>query len=68
MLRSQVLYEVCGSSTECQFEAIGGMFEDRTEAETELRRIRRRYPEAFLARVVYTRFNKTVPCRRVRAV
>ncbi len=70
MKRSEVMYQVCDVAPNGEWEPLGLLFSDRTQGEQEFRRFRHRCPSytAFLARVVYTRMNKTVPRRRRRAV
>lgn len=68
MSRAQVLYEVCHSTPESEWEPMGTMYSDKDEAEDELRKKRPHYPTAFLARIVFTRVEKSKARRSLRTV
>lgn len=63
MPRSEILYQVCDTAPDGQWEPLGLLYNDRTQAGQELRRMKRLSPTVFLARVVYTRVNASVPRR-----
>jgi hypothetical protein len=64
------MYQVCDVSPDGEFGPLGLLLSDTTQGELEFRRFKRRCPSPtdFLARVVYTRVEETVPRRRPRAV
>ena len=62
MAKTQTLYEVCNGT----FESISGMMASKSEALKDLRRLRRRYPDAHLCKVVWMRLRqskKESPCK-----
>lgn len=57
MSKASVYYEVCHDPKgEAPFKPLGGIItSNKAEALRDLRQIRSRYPEAYLAQVTYTR-------------
>lgn len=54
------LYQVCNSEHGGPFNPVGAtMFENKREALADLRSIRTRYPEVYLAQAVFTRCQDT---------
>ncbi len=60
MAKQHVMFGVVHDVPGYRFEPFGFQFSSLREAQRDLKRIRQRYPEAYLAQVEYTRYpNKT---------
>jgi hypothetical protein len=59
MAKSMTMYEVVVDMPGYPFDPCGFQSSSRTEARKELKRVNVRHPEAYLARVTYTRDSAT---------
>lgn len=59
MAKQHVMFEVVHDVPGYPFDPFGFQFSSLREAQRDLKRIRQRYPEAYLAQVEYTRYEKS---------